>query len=156
MSCKKCLADFVKNTLLQQASFDLHHLFAIYLKKNKIIYILFFLRFFIYILYLFIAWNGGVLPAFPVGRFAQGFEETVHFLEISFVGNWVKFLYFLQWLSLSFVFVGMFVICLFNCYCHYYYYYYYYYYDYYYYCYYYYYYYYYYYWLALIRHIRFC
>ena len=47
------------------------------------------------------------------GRFAQGFGETVHILGISSLGNWVKFLYFVQWLSLSFVFVSMFVICLF-------------------------------------------
>ena len=32
---------------------------------------------------------------------------------ISSLGNWVKFLYFVQWLSLSSVFVSMFVICVF-------------------------------------------
>ena len=47
------------------------------------------------------------------GWFFQGSVETVHFLGISSLGNWMKFLYFLQWLSLSFVFVNMFVICLF-------------------------------------------
>ena len=90
--------------------------------------ILYLLGFFVNILYLFIAQNGEGWSGFPVGggggvgvrrlcrfcgRFAQGFGETVHILGISSLGNWVKFLYFVQWLSLSFVFVSMFVICLF-------------------------------------------
>ena len=45
--------------------------------------------------------------------FAQGSLETVHFLGISSLGNWVKLLYFVQCLSSSLVFVSIFVICLF-------------------------------------------
>ena len=41
------LAVFVKNTLLIYASFDLHHLSAIYLKKNKL-YIFWIFRGFLY------------------------------------------------------------------------------------------------------------
>ena len=81
-------------------------------RKKNYIYILDFLKFFIYILYLFNVQHGEVLPGFPAGRFVKRSADTVHFLGISLLGNWVKFLYFLQWLSPSFVFVSMFVICL--------------------------------------------
>ena len=71
-------------------------------KKQIYVYILYFLRFFIYILYLFIAQNRGISPGFPwgtflreggvrrlcrsFGRFAQGSAETVHFRGISLLG----------------------------------------------------------------------
>ena len=86
--------------------------FLSYIWRKKIIYILYFLKFFINILYLLIAENGEVSPGFPVGQLTLGSAEMVHFVGISYLGNWAKFLYFLQWLSLSFVFVSMFVICL--------------------------------------------
>ena len=105
-------------------------------RKQIYVYILYFLRFFIYILYLFIAQNRGISSGFPwgfffeggestpslpsFGRFAHGSAETVHFLGISLLGSSVKFFYFLQWLSLSFVFTSMFVICLFVYYYHHY------------------------------------
>ena len=88
-------------------------------EEEKFVYILYllfiylFLRFFIYIFHL--GWVRVHRLCGHVVRIVQGSAETKHFLEISSLGNWVKFLYFMQWLSLSSVFVSMFGICLFIC-----------------------------------------
>ena len=84
-------------------------------EEKKFVYILYlfiysFLRFFIYIFHL--GWIRVHRLCGYVVRIAQGSAETKHFLEISSPRNWMKFLYFMQWLSLSSVFVSMF-ICLF-------------------------------------------
>ena len=86
-------------------------------EEKKFVYILYllfiylFLRFFIYIFHL--GWVRVHRLCGYVVQIVQGSAETKHFLEISSLGNWVKFLYFMQWLSLSSVFVSMFGICLF-------------------------------------------
>ena len=84
-------------------------------EEKKFVYILYlfiysFLRVFIYIFHL--GWIRVHRLCGYVVRIAQGSAETKHFLEISSLRNWMKFLYFMQWLSLSSVFVSMF-ICLF-------------------------------------------
>ena len=94
------LAVFVKNTLLIYASFDLHHLPAIYLKEKKL-----------YIFWIFRGFFYTFCTADSL-RDSPKCLRRLHFLGISSLGNWVKFLYFVQSLSLSFVFVSIF-ICLF-------------------------------------------
>ena len=91
-------------------------------EKIQNLYIFCIFWFFIYILYLFIVHNGEVSPGFPVfflcaisadflGDLPKGLRRRCIFLGISSLGNWVKFLYFVQWLSLSFMFYQF--ICLF-------------------------------------------
>ena len=120
------LADFVKNTLLKQASFDLHQLSAIYLKKKKIyIYFVFFEIFYIHFVF-FIAQNGEVSLGFPAGDFFLGWEGCAVFGDFwairprvcgdsAFSGDILagklgeKKLHFKQWLS---VFICLFIYSL--------------------------------------------
>ena len=59
------LIDFVKNTLLKQASFDLHHLSAIYLKKKK--------------LYIFCIFWDFSYTDFSMGKFRVVFRDILFF-----------------------------------------------------------------------------
>ena len=104
-------------------------------KTNICIYFVFFETFYIHFVFVHCAESGN-FAWFSVGDFFEGGGSTAS-LPIFWaicprvcgdgafpgdfpVGSCVKFFYFLQWLSLSFVFTSMFVICLFVYYYHHY------------------------------------